>query len=192
MGIPPEALTQGRLTLPGTEAQSATATGSERIRFLGGGEISSPPRDPIADALHSERHTYRATLRTAAHHYDRIHTLRLAAKGHITVEMIEREANQEVRSAMLERFGFQRYMEAVGAEVVAADEYGELLEYDTPWAFLAHRLRAVRVTNSTPEPDGTYRTYILRVPPDTPTPRAGLAWTFGLDRAEDYSPDLMT
>jgi hypothetical protein len=42
----------------------------------------------------------------------------------------------------------------------------------------------VEVVNSTPEPDGTHRTYWLRVPPRTRTAREGVAWTFGMDAAD--------
>ena len=38
-----------------------------------------------------------------------------------------------------------------------------------------------------PEPDGTYRRYFLRVPPRMRTARQAVAWTFGVDRAKDYS-----
>ena len=41
----------------------------------------------------------------------------------------------------------------------------------------------VEVQNSTPEPDGSYRTYFLRVPNHTFTARDGVAWTFGLSGA---------
>ena len=43
----------------------------------------------------------------------------------------------------------------------------------------------VEVLNSTPEPDGSRKTYFLRVPPDTQTARQGVAWTFGM-RPDDY------
>jgi hypothetical protein len=49
----------------------------------------------------------------------------------------------------------------------------------------------VEVVNSTPEPDGTSRTYWLRVPPQTRTARAGVAWTFGVDAAA-YRPQRQT
>jgi hypothetical protein len=45
----------------------------------------------------------------------------------------------------------------------------------------------VQVTNVTPEPDGTRRTYWLRVPPDVRTARQAVAWTFDLDEG-DYHP----
>ncbi len=49
----------------------------------------------------------------------------------------------------------------------------------------------VEVVNSTPEPDGSHRTYWLRVPPSTRTAREGVAWTFGLDSAA-YEPLVQT
>ena len=49
----------------------------------------------------------------------------------------------------------------------------------------------VEVVNSTPEPDGTSRTYWLRVPPRTRTAKEGVAWTFGLDGAA-YAPVRQT
>ena len=45
----------------------------------------------------------------------------------------------------------------------------------------------VEVRNSTPEPDGAFKTYFLRVPPDIQTARAAVAWTFSKDEA-DYEP----
>lgn len=50
---------------------------------------------------------------------------------------------------------------------------------------------AVQVINSTPEPDGSHKRYILRVPPTITSCRAAVAWTFGL-AADDYDPDVET
>ena len=52
-------------------------------------------------------------------------------------------------------------------------------------------LVAVEVLNSSPEPDGTQRTYVLRVPPGIRTCRAAVAWTFRLD-ADAYQPLVET
>lgn len=49
----------------------------------------------------------------------------------------------------------------------------------------------VEVVNCTSEPDGTHRTYWLRVPPRTRTARRGVAWTFGM-AAAGYAPVLET
>jgi hypothetical protein len=50
---------------------------------------------------------------------------------------------------------------------------------------------AVQVINSTPEPDGSHKCYILRVPPRITSCRAAVAWTFGM-AADDYDPDVET
>jgi hypothetical protein len=47
----------------------------------------------------------------------------------------------------------------------------------------------VEVQNSTPESDGSRKTYFLRVPPRTQTAREGVAWTFGLGE-EQYAPGV--
>ena len=46
----------------------------------------------------------------------------------------------------------------------------------------------LEVENSTPEPDGSYKRYFLRVPPEVRTPREAVAWTFGFDAEGDYAP----
>src|SRR5262249_23597685 len=47
-------------------------------------------------------------------------------------------------------------------------------------------LHVVEVVNATPEPDGSYRRYFLRVPPASRTARQAVAWTFGFTNADDY------
>ncbi|GAA3829904.1 DUF6745 domain-containing protein [Streptomyces chiangmaiensis] len=106
----------------------------------------------------------------------------------LTPRRIREEENAELRRVMLEYYGYDRYLEESGAEPVQRDETGVLwrieLEGDEP-------LVMVEVVNSTPEPDGTHRTYWLRVPPRIRTAREGVAWTFGLEEAE-YVPERQT
>lgn len=49
----------------------------------------------------------------------------------------------------------------------------------------------VEVENSTPEPDGSFKRYVLRVPPDQTVPRDAIGWTFGLPPGT-YAPEEMT
>jgi hypothetical protein len=49
----------------------------------------------------------------------------------------------------------------------------------------------VDVVNSTLEPDGSQRRYVLRVPPDQRVPRDAIGWTFGLPPGA-YQPAEMT
>ncbi|MEU6314322.1 DUF6745 domain-containing protein [Streptomyces sp. NPDC047014] len=112
----------------------------------------------------------------------------LALLPRLTAERIRNETNAELRRVMLEFFGYDRYLAESGARPVHRDECGSLwyipLDGDED-------VMMVEVLNSTPEPDGTHRTYWLRVPPTTATARQGVAWTFGLTEQE-YTPLLQT
>lgn len=102
----------------------------------------------------------------------------------ISIERINNERNLEIRRYLIDRYGLARYVLDSGARKIAEDECGELYfmrgDFDEP-------LNVVLVKNSTPEPDGTYKTYALRVPPGCLTARQAVAWTFRL-RPEDYNP----
>lgn len=174
---------------------------------------------PIASALRNARRSFRQSADALHVSYDRIQILKNAIKGKVTTEGILSESNQEVSRTMLEIFGFENFIRAASAQIIAKDEYGTLLSVrlkrelttrETSNQRFARELgmldrnrdprdladpreiRAVRVKNSTPEQDGSSKEYILRVPPWTETPREGLAWTFGFEKAEDYNPNVMT
>lgn len=46
----------------------------------------------------------------------------------------------------------------------------------------------VEVVNATPEFDGSYRHNFLRVSPWAGSAREAVAWTFGLESADEYAP----
>jgi hypothetical protein len=72
------------------------------------------------------------------------------------------------------------------ARQVQADDFGTLLEMPSlPGE--DELLRLVRVTNGTPEPDGSYRDYVLRVPPTMASAHDAVAWTFDV-APETYHP----
>ncbi|HSA51037.1 MAG TPA: hypothetical protein VLH10_13155 [Yinghuangia sp.] len=102
----------------------------------------------------------------------------------LDVNRIRNEDNAELRRVMLEIYGYDRYLSEVGARPLHRDATGVLWRIDLPGD---EPIVMVEVLNSTPEPDGTTRTYWLRVPPRTRTAREGVAWTFGLTEAE-YQP----
>lgn len=97
--------------------------------------------------------------------------------GSITVADIDREPDIFVRRCMIEIMGVSRFLELGGASKVAQDATGTL--WRKTW-FAGDSWAAVEVVNGTPEPDGTYRRYVLQVPPEMPTARAAVAWTYGL------------
>ena len=83
-----------------------------------------------------------------------------------------------------------------GAEVLDSDVVGRLWrrEIDPPRRWIGRReepVVMVEVQNSTPEPDGTRKTYYLRVPPNLRTAREAVAWTFGLSGSQ-YRPERET
>ena len=82
----------------------------------------------------------------------------------ITIAKIKAENNAEVRRVMIERFGESRYITESGIKAIAHDEnfgtlYFKNLEYGKP-------ICKVRVVNSSPEPDGTFKIYWLSINPE--------------------------
>lgn len=114
----------------------------------------------------------------------------------LNVDTIHAETNTEIQRVMIERFGWDAYADACGAEIIDHDErYGTLMR--GPAGLF------VRVINRSPEPDGSFRQYILPVSdeceplPDPADPNATLgepqkltarnavASTFGM-RGDEY------
>ncbi|MGW5385651.1 DUF6745 domain-containing protein [Nocardia sp. NPDC003963] len=112
----------------------------------------------------------------------------IAELATLTADRIRTEENAELRRVMLEHYGYDRYLSESGAEPVQRDETGILWRIPLTGD---EDVVMVEVVNSTPEPDGTSRTYWLRVPPATRTAREGVAWTFGVGEA-DYRPLVQT
>jgi hypothetical protein len=85
-------------------------------------------------------------------------------KHKITPDAIKAEENAELRRVMLEIFGFDRYIEARGAKLIAEDEClglpRQLFEID----LRGQPVRVLRVVNGTVEADGRQRQFHLGVP----------------------------
>ena len=95
----------------------------------------------------------------------------------------------ELKRVRMERMGAERYLKESGAAKIQEDEYGIL--WGKP-QFNAEALLMVEVINATPEPDGSFKHYWLRVPPTTLTAHQGVAWSFGFDDPGDYHPHMQT
>ncbi|WP_194818031.1 DUF6745 domain-containing protein [Nocardia sp. XZ_19_385] len=108
----------------------------------------------------------------------------LSELSDLTPARIRDEENAELRRVMLEYFGYERYLAESGAQPVHRDETGILWRIPLPDD---EDVVMVEVVNSTAEPDGTFHTYWLRVPPSTRTAKEGVAWTFELT-ADSYEP----
>jgi hypothetical protein len=97
------------------------------------------------------------------------------------------EPNLENRRLMLERFGWEQFLSQIGAESCSwDDEYGVLYRTNISDQD-GNPIKIVCVTNSSPEPDGTFKDYYLFVPPQVTSARQAVAWTFGLKTSE-YKP----
>jgi hypothetical protein len=162
--------------------------------------------------LHSEHGpaiAYRDGTELWAIHGVRVDRRVVEAPEQLTVEEIRQQGNAEVRRVMVDRFGAERYLRESDAKLLAEDECGRLwrvpLGDDEP-------LVMVEVVNSTPEPKGVFedmaewakqvvhkrggprafhKVYWLRVPPDSRTPKAAVAWTFDVP-TELYEPLVQT
>jgi Domain of unknown function (DUF6745) len=82
----------------------------------------------------------------------------------VTVEKIDAEANAEIRRIMMERYGWPRFLKDAGAAILNHDDrWGTLYRRDIP---NDEPLVMVEVINRSPEPDGSFRHYTLRVSPE--------------------------
>ena len=79
----------------------------------------------------------------------------------MTVQMIREERNAEVRRVMIERFGRERFLRESDAKMIHRDDWGTLWTIPLP----DEPLNLVEVVNSTPEPDGHFKVYLLGVNP---------------------------
>jgi hypothetical protein len=123
------------------------------------------------------------------------------------------ERNPHVQRAMIAKHGCRRFLEELNATVVHEDDYGKLWKTANPIQFVADRalesghagiryggvgelyrfegMAFVEVVNSTPNAEGAFADYFLRVPFELQTAREAVAWTFN-KQATDYAPDIET
>ncbi|MCW0220594.1 MAG: hypothetical protein OJI67_19865 [Prosthecobacter sp.] len=98
------------------------------------------------------------------------------------------EANSEVRRVMIERIGFERFLQESNASV---------LHEDTDPGGPRQLLR-VELQNDEPlvcvsvRCPSTSRHYLIRVPPQMETCHQAVAWTAGFDNPDDYVPIVET
>ena len=82
----------------------------------------------------------------------------------ITVQRIKTEPNAEVRRIMVERYGHERYLRESNAELVdsCADDH-KLIGMRTAKLWRIGDITMLDLLNSTPEPDGTTKRYVLPI-----------------------------
>jgi len=104
----------------------------------------------------------------------------------ITAADIAGEPNAEIRRVMLEMFGRERFVDLPECIKVHTDDWGSLYRNDAIRDINGDPYCFVKVLNSTPEPDGTYKDYILRVNPNIKTAYEAVASTF--PRIPEFAP----
>jgi hypothetical protein len=98
-----------------------------------------------------------------------IHGVRIPAwiidePAKLTLGAIEAERNTEIQRVMIERFGWDRYASECGAKVIDHDDrWGTLLRKQNQ---AGQPILFLRVVNRSPEPDGSFRRYVLPVHPE--------------------------
>jgi hypothetical protein len=106
---------------------------------------------------------------------------------YISPERIEAEQNAEVRRVMIDRYvgGIAKYLADSGAKAIDHDErWGTLLRKEVPDD---EPIVMVKLVNRTRELDGSFKNYMIRVPPACRTAHEAVAWTFG-KTVDEYSP----
>lgn len=96
------------------------------------------------------------------------------------------------RRVLIDRIGVRRFLDGCWTELLDDDPvFGRLWRLPDPRGRSREPMVLVEVVNATPEPDGSSRTHLLRVPPAMTTARYAVAWTFGL-QPDEYAPDVQT
>ncbi len=104
--------------------------------------------------------------------------VKIEEKIEISALEILNMANAELQQRALSSFGYEKFIEESGSEIIHSDGESKL--------FAVGNMRFISVKDSS-----TSRRYILRVPPDIERVTQGVAWTFDMTENE-YQPLVET
>lgn len=107
----------------------------------------------------------------------------------VTLKEVLAHKNTEVRYVGMKVIGLDKILGMPTTKVIHkdTDQFGkERILFQIPKVFDEPTLY-VKVVNSTPEPDGTFKDYFLCVPPTMKTCLEAVAWTNYM-KAEEYQP----
>jgi len=108
----------------------------------------------------------------------------------LTLEEVLKNPNQEVRYVGMRIVGFDRVMQSKNCKIIHKDESTDQILFEIKGVF-DEPIKYVRVWNSTPEIDGSFKPYYLSVPPEMKRCRQAVAWTFRKEE-KDYNPSQET
>lgn len=117
-------------------------------------------------------------------------------KGKIALDVIQHTSDIAFRRMLIEYYGVGKFLEKTNTKPIYESSLGSIykkeLRDDEP-------LVVVKVKNSTPETDGTYKDYYIRIPPffgrkrwlakSEKIVREAIAWTFAM-RGTEYDPKI--
>jgi hypothetical protein len=111
----------------------------------------------------------------------------------LTVEEVFQNKNTEVRYVGTKIIGYEKIKQHKVYKHLHSDtdQFGRCWELFQISDIFNEPLTVVQVQNSSPEPDGTFKTYYLQVPPNMKTCRQAVAWTFRKEEKE-YGPEQET
>jgi hypothetical protein len=95
----------------------------------------------------------------------------------LTPELILGIRAIHTRREAMEKYGMDKLISKGGGELLQQDDYGKLWKLPPDNTVDEHSLY-VEVVNSSPEPDGSFAHYFLRVPPDVETAKTAIEWSF--------------
>lgn len=107
-------------------------------------------------------------------------------KANLTVEEVLAHPNAEVRYVGIRICGYDKLKEK--AKIIHTHKNMELFSINK---IFNDEVTILKVVNSTPEKNGTFKEYYLTVPPNIKTCEEAVAWTF-YKISNDYNPQTET
>lgn len=107
----------------------------------------------------------------------------IARRKDITAQMVLTMPNITIRREAINNYGFDKMVKQKIAQKVTKDSFGIL------WHIPQNRdedMFFVEVENKTPELDGTFAHYFLRVPAGMESAQQAVAWTFGVPTDQEW------
>jgi hypothetical protein len=117
--------------------------------------------------------------------FDNVERIYLALKSpnKLTASQVLEEKNAEVRRVLIEKIGFERFVDLAKPEIIDKSTIGELLKIKLQGD---EDIVLLSVKDAS-----TDRNYLLRVPPNMKTALQAKAWTFGF-KENEFNPIVET
>lgn len=108
----------------------------------------------------------------------------------VTIDMIKKEENQEMKAILIELYTLEKYVQDANLKVLSYDKHNKATLYEDKIG--DEKIKYVCLENHTPEPDGSFKKYIqICVDQNVKTALDAVAASFGL-KAAQYKPIIQT